>query len=157
MSHVGIDPDVLNARLRLPETAEHEGRLREQCKVGERIVVGGVEMLHPLQGAHIKLLAFQQLLENYPVWRKRLTLLQVCFPDKQRPEQSAQQSAENREVVRRIEEAFGPDTIRYFEARRWPRPPETCPRSPRIPDAVVPPPCCGAARRRSLPCAAARV
>lgn len=115
VSHVGIDPDVLNARLRLPETAEHEGRLREQCKVGERIVVGGVEMLHPLQGAHIKLLAFQQLLENYPVWRKRLTLLQVCFPDKQRPEQSAQQSAENREVVRRIEEAFGPDTIRYFE------------------------------------------
>jgi trehalose-6-phosphate synthase len=48
--------------------------------VGERIVVGGVEMLNPLQGALIKLLAYEKLLEAYAMWRPRLTMLQVGRP-----------------------------------------------------------------------------
>jgi trehalose-6-phosphate synthase len=74
---VGIDRDVLCHRLDLPEVQAHEARLRERCRVGERIVTGGVEMLNPLQGAQIKLLAYEKLLENYAMWRPRLTMLQV--------------------------------------------------------------------------------
>eukprot|EP00967_Tisochrysis_lutea_P096418 scaffold141165_cov30-Tisochrysis_lutea.AAC.5 len=67
------------------------------------------------QGAQIKLLAYEQLLANYAMWRPRLTMLQVCFPDRARPKLSAHVSAENRAIVARIARAFGEEAIHYIE------------------------------------------
>jgi len=74
-----------------------------------------VEMLNALHGTALKLLAYEMLLKDYPMWRSRLTMVQVCFPDRYRPESSSAESAEIRRVVARIREAFGEGTIHYFE------------------------------------------
>ncbi|KAL1519753.1 hypothetical protein AB1Y20_023261 [Prymnesium parvum] len=115
VSHVGIDHDVLQHRLRQVETQQHRDDLLAKCKIKGRTVIGGVEMLNPLQGTLLKLLAYEMLLKDYPMWRSRLTMVQVCFPDKCRPRSSEMESTEIRRVVSRIRSAFGEDSIYYFE------------------------------------------
>jgi len=115
VSHVGIDRDVICHRLRLPDTASFEARLRERCGAGARTIIGGVEMLTPLQGSNLKLQAYELLLKNYPVWRRSVTMVQVCFADAARFDESASQSMENRATVHRIRERFGAEAIHYLE------------------------------------------
>ena len=79
-------------RLSQPEVKVEEEKLRRHTE--GRTVIGGLEKLNNLQGVLIKLLAHEQLLQNYPMWRSRLTLLQVCIPDAERPAESEALSAE---------------------------------------------------------------
>ena len=115
MSHVGIDRDVIPHRLQLSDTAGFEARLRERCGAGARTILGGVEMLTPLQGSTLKLQAYELLLQNYPIWRRAVTMMQVCFADAARPDESAAHSAENRAIAHRIRERFGAGAIHYLE------------------------------------------
>ena len=76
VSHVGIDRDVIKYRLKHTDTCDKAAALRARLQLDGRIVIGGVEMLNVLQGPLLKLRAFEQLLQQYPTWRSRLTLLQ---------------------------------------------------------------------------------
>ena len=115
VSHVGIDRDVTLQRLKSPEVENKLQELRARCKVSGRKVIGGIEMLNPLQGAALKLLAYEQLLADYPMWRTRLCMVQVCFADAARPEQSATYAAEMRETAERIQRRFGSESLHYVE------------------------------------------
>ena len=78
VSHVGIDCDVIRHRLASSEMASsREAMLRSRPELKGRTLVGGVEHLNKQQGVALKLLAFEQLLTNYPLWRHKLSLLQV--------------------------------------------------------------------------------
>ena len=72
-------------------------------------------MLSRLHGTALKLLAYELLLRNYPTWRKRLTLVQVCFPYSHSPDESSEVSREIREVVARIKAEFGDAAVHYWE------------------------------------------
>ena len=63
----------------------------------------------------MKLLAYELLLRNDPTWRKRLTLVQVCFPYSHSPDESSEVSREIREVVARIKAEFGDAAVHYWE------------------------------------------
>ena len=115
VSHVGIDRDVMLHRLQQPELAAAIAKLRERCNTAGRKVIGGVEMLNPLQGAALKLDAYEALLSNYPMWRERVCLVQVCFADAARPDQSRKYSASMREAATRIRTRFGEGALYYFE------------------------------------------
>ena len=78
-------------------------------------MLGGCEMLSRLHGTALKLLAYELLLRNYPTWRKRLTLVQVCFPYNHSPDESSEESREIREVVARIKAEFGDAAVHYWE------------------------------------------
>ncbi len=94
VSHIGLERDVICHRLSQPEVKVEEEKLRKHTE--GRTVIGGLEKLNNLQGVLIKLLAHEQLLQNYPMWRSRLTLLQVCIPDAERPVESKALSEEVR-------------------------------------------------------------
>jgi trehalose-6-phosphate synthase len=40
---------------------------------GERIIIGGLDVCQKLSGVTLKLLAFERLLTEYPVWRGKVT------------------------------------------------------------------------------------
>ena len=111
VSHVGIDRDVWGHRLRQQAVAETTAEMRRRYAPVGRKVVGGLEMLNALQGADLKLLAYEELLSNYPMWRSRLTMLQVCFADRDRPAESAVYCATVRKIAARIASAFGEESI----------------------------------------------
>ena len=147
VSHVGIDRDVTLHRLRQSEVDDKLAALKQRCNPDNRKVIGGVEMLNPLQvrspshlpaftltfarlrspshtfarllnplqGASLKLLAYEELLRNYPMWRSRLVMVQVCLPDPSRKEHSQAMSKEMRETAARIHAAFGPEALHYLE------------------------------------------
>jgi len=115
VSHVGIDRDVMLHRLKQGELAAAVQAMRQRCDIAGRKVIGGIEMLNPLQGAALKLDAFEALLTDYPMWRSRLTMVQVCFADAARPEASQKYSAEMRETATRIRSKFGENSLYYFE------------------------------------------
>lgn len=77
VSHVGIDRDVTLHRLKQADVETKLTALRTRCNPENRKVIGGVEMLNPLQGASLKLLAYEELLKNYPMWRARLVMVQA--------------------------------------------------------------------------------
>jgi trehalose-6-phosphatase len=115
VSHVGIDRDVTLHRLRQADVESKLSVLKARCNPSNRKVIGGVEMLNPLQGASLKLLAYEELLKNYPMWRSRLVMVQVCMPDPARAETSHAMSTEMRATAARIHAAYGPESLHYLE------------------------------------------
>jgi len=115
VSHVGLDRDTMCYRLKMPEVLDEERAFRSRCELGDRTVIGGVEKLNALQGTALKLAAYELLLKNYPMWRSRLTLLQICLPERTNPDEATRQSAENRATVKRIQTSFGVESVHYME------------------------------------------
>jgi trehalose 6-phosphate synthase/phosphatase len=121
VSHVGIDRDVMLHRLRQSGVEQQVQAMRDAYGLappgtkGARKVIGGLEMLNVLQGAHLKLLAYEELLRSYPMWRARLCLVQVCMPDPARPDDSSRLSEEMRATAKRIHDAYGHETLHYLE------------------------------------------
>lgn len=75
VSHVGIEPEMLMARLAKPEVASVTAAYRERFK--GRIIMSAVDSLKHLRGIPLKLLAFDSLLEAHPTWRDRVVLYQL--------------------------------------------------------------------------------
>jgi len=115
VSHVGIERDVICHRLKQPEIGRKLAALKQKYVVSGRKVIGGLEMLNPLQGAALKLLAYEQLLTDYPMWRERLAMVQVCFADQARPSQSKAYAAETRGIADRIRKRFGEEACTFLE------------------------------------------
>mmetsp|Transcript_8362 Transcript_8362/g.19593 ORF Transcript_8362/g.19593 Transcript_8362/m.19593 type:complete len:660 (+) Transcript_8362:579-2558(+) len=119
VSHVGIEPSIIESRLVSPQVLPSAQKLAEVVGRNGRTVIGGVEWLVSMQGAAIKLMAFESLLEHYEKYRTTVTMLQVCVPlsnTSLRPEsQTRDVAAACREIAVRIRQRFGPDSLQYIE------------------------------------------
>lgn len=63
VSHVGIEPSIVEQRVTSDAVAAHSRALQSALKLDGRIVLGGVEWLSSMQGTALKLTAYENLLE----------------------------------------------------------------------------------------------
>jgi len=115
VSHVGVEPAIVHSRANCDEVRGFVERLRADLNIGDRLVIGGVEWLSSMQGAALKLMAFESLLENYEKWRGRVAMVQVTVPVQNRADHSEEVAAECRVIARRIHARFGRDCLHYLE------------------------------------------
>ncbi|KAG5184819.1 trehalose 6-phosphate phosphatase [Tribonema minus] len=117
MSHVGIEPEQLDEGLARPETAKASLAAELRAKHGDRIIIGGLDVCQKLSGVSLKLLAFERLLTEYPVWRNKVVLVQRCLLPETRVDDEEQTAAEVAELTQRIQAAFGANVLDYSEAK----------------------------------------
>lgn len=75
---VGLDLDRVRDALAMPETQSRMNEIREQ-NPGLRIILS-VERLDYTKGTLEKLVAYEKLLDQYPHWLGKVTLVVVCVP-----------------------------------------------------------------------------
>lgn len=80
-----------------------------------RIVIGGLDVAQRLSGVALKLLAFERLLSDYPIYKQKLVMIQKCLIPGSRKADEASTLAEIRALVKRIAYKFGPNVIAYEE------------------------------------------
>ena len=115
MSHVGIEPPLINAGLADPRSAAARDAIA--AAHGGRRVVAGYDPCERLQGVALKLLAFEKFLADFPLWQGRVVLVQRSVRSGARPGDEEHTSQEVRALVRRINEEF-PGAVDYEEAPR---------------------------------------
>jgi len=113
MSNVSIEPNMVDAALKIPTVDEECHRLRETHR--GRSIVCGVEIGQRLSGSSLKLLAYERLLQDYPSWQPNVVMvLRILLPgSRKRDEQIT--IRELRQIVQRIQEKFGHKVIDYKE------------------------------------------
>lgn len=93
---------------------EYKAELLELQKLTKkRIVIASVDKLSPLSGIKNKLIAFKELLEQYPKFREKLVLIQYCTPGGSWEFVTAS-SNENKKLVKGINSRF-PGSVVYEE------------------------------------------
>jgi trehalose-6-phosphate synthase len=86
-----------------------------RSKYEPRIIISGVDIAQRLSGVSLKLLAYEKLLSDYPIWQERVVLVQKCLIPNSRRSDEINTIRELRYLVRRIKEKFGPKVIDYEE------------------------------------------
>mmetsp|Transcript_44982 Transcript_44982/g.140907 ORF Transcript_44982/g.140907 Transcript_44982/m.140907 type:complete len:1068 (-) Transcript_44982:2259-5462(-) len=105
MSHVGIEPGMLDRALAKPATQQHYADW--QSKYPGRTIISGYDPCERLQGVALKLLAFEKLMDDYPLWSDKVVLVQRCVKSGSRPGDEEYTSNELRELVARINGKHG--------------------------------------------------
>lgn len=113
MHNVSIEPKMVDAALALPSVPNSAAYLRQ--KHAGRILIAGVDVAQRLSGICLKLLAFERLLTDYPVWQEQVVLVQKCLIPGSRHADEANTIREVRYLVRRITEKFSSLVINYEE------------------------------------------
>eukprot|EP00638_Chattonella_subsalsa_P000169 CAMPEP_0117747192 /NCGR_PEP_ID=MMETSP0947-20121206/8366_1 /TAXON_ID=44440 /ORGANISM="Chattonella subsalsa, Strain CCMP2191" /LENGTH=1015 /DNA_ID=CAMNT_0005564601 /DNA_START=124 /DNA_END=3171 /DNA_ORIENTATION=+ len=116
MSHVGIEPQQLNRALESPEYQEAKETMMVQQS--DRTAIIGLDVLQRLSGVTLKLMAYEKLLKEYPIWRNRVVLIQWALIPGNRPADEDTSSRMAKELVQRIQEQFGEESIEYHELRQ---------------------------------------
>ncbi len=94
---------------------EYRNELIKFVDIGKnRVVIASVDKLSPLSGIKNKLMAYKDLLEQYPTYRKRILMVQYCTPGSKWAFEE-ETSKENRELVKEINVRF-PGSVKYEEA-----------------------------------------
>ncbi len=104
---------VSTAALTLPTVLERATVLRSHHST--RKIIAGIDVAQRLSGIALKLLAFERLLKDYPVWQQNVVLIQKCLIPRSRHEDEARTLQEVRYLVKRIKDKFGPHVIEYEE------------------------------------------
>ncbi|RYG50448.1 hypothetical protein EON66_11840, partial [archaeon] len=110
ISHVGVEAQALD-RWMASEQAAHVARLFAERYKG-KIIIAGIDTCQRLSGVALKLLAFERLLEENPVYRHKVVLVQRCEMRQTLCADMKRTSAELRERVARIRNTYG-DVIDY--------------------------------------------
>eukprot|EP00560_Eucampia_antarctica_P002699 CAMPEP_0197834170 /NCGR_PEP_ID=MMETSP1437-20131217/21407_1 /TAXON_ID=49252 ORGANISM="Eucampia antarctica, Strain CCMP1452" /NCGR_SAMPLE_ID=MMETSP1437 /ASSEMBLY_ACC=CAM_ASM_001096 /LENGTH=1278 /DNA_ID=CAMNT_0043438661 /DNA_START=251 /DNA_END=4087 /DNA_ORIENTATION=- len=113
MHNVSIEPKMVDAALALPSVPNSAAYLRQ--KHAGRIVISGVDVAQRLSGICLKLLAYERLLTDYPIWLQKVVLVQKCLIPGSRHADEANTIREVRYLVRRITEKFSSSVINYEE------------------------------------------
>jgi len=113
MHNVSIEPFSLNAALANPLVEEYSAKLREQHS--SRHIIAGIDIAQRLSGVSLKLLAFERLLADYPVWQEKVVVVQKCLVSGSRHSDESTTIMEVRQLVKRIQSRFGPNVIDYEE------------------------------------------
>lgn len=113
MHNVSVEPFQLDAALSLPSIAQYTAKLRQDHS--SRKIIAGIDIAQRLSGISLKLLAFERLLTDYPVWQKKVVMVQKCLLPGSRRYDEANTIREVRQLVNRIKKTFGPHVIDYEE------------------------------------------
>lgn len=82
---------------------------------GNRSIICGIDIAQRLSGTHLKLLAYERLLQDYPSWKPKVVMVQrVLVPGSRRKDEQVTLQ-ELRTIVQRIQDKYGPDVIDYVE------------------------------------------
>jgi len=113
VSNVSIETDIIEALLAFPSVQEEAEALRKKHE--GRSIIAGIAVAQRLSGVGLKLLAFERLLTDYPVWQSKVVMLQRCLIAGTRRVDEAETLREVRALVQRIRFKFGPQVINYEE------------------------------------------
>lgn len=113
MSNVSIEPKMVDAALKLPVVEMECQRLRETH--GDRQIICGVENGQRLSGSSLKLLAYERLLQDYPVWQSKVVMVLRILLSGSRKRDEQITVRELRQIVQRIQDKFGTAVIDYKE------------------------------------------
>lgn len=113
MNNVSIEPRMVDAALMLPSVQAGKDAIRGKHK--GRTIVGALDIGQRLSGISLRLLAFERLLQDYPLWQSRVVLLQRVLLPGSRQKDEEVTTREVRVLVKRIQEKFGHDVIDYQE------------------------------------------
>ena len=109
---ISIDPEPWS-RLPKGRTVEAEARqTRERLGLGDARLIFGVDRLDYTKGIPERIRAFERMLEQYPEWRQRVTMLQVGAPSREHLQRYQSISEDVDLAVRAINERFGTETWR---------------------------------------------
>jgi trehalose 6-phosphate synthase/phosphatase len=113
MSNVSVEPRMVDAAIMLPSVRDGKNALRKKHE--GRIILGGLDIGQRLSGTALKLLAYERLLQDYPVWQSRVVMVQRILVPGSRKADEMSTTRELRVVVKRIVDKFGPAVIDYEE------------------------------------------
>ncbi|GJT04237.1 probable alpha,alpha-trehalose-phosphate synthase [UDP-forming] 10 [Tanacetum coccineum] len=102
---VGIHMGRLESVLNLPITLRKVKEIAERFK-GKKIIVG-VDDMDIFKGLSLKLLAFEYLLEMYPLLQGKLVLIQIVNPARSNGKDVQEAKRETYLILNRINEAYG--------------------------------------------------
>jgi len=83
----------------------------------KKLLIGSLDVAQKLSGVPLKLVTFETLLADYPVWKHHVTLMQVVTIPGSRPADEALTLREIRTIVGRIRAKYGSGVIVYEEVQ----------------------------------------
>jgi len=113
ISNVSIESDVVDSAISLPTVSNGSSVIKKK-HVGRRIIAG-VDIAQGLSGVSLKLLAYERLLSDYPVWQNKVVLVQRFLIPGSRKSDEADTLKHVRYLVQRIQQNFGLNAIDYEE------------------------------------------
>jgi trehalose 6-phosphate synthase/phosphatase len=114
ISNVSIEAAKVDRALKLP-SIDMDMRMLTQGRHPHRRVICGMDVAQRLSGVSSKLLAYERLLTDYPMWQNKVVLMQVVNIPSNRLVDELITVRELRFLVRRIQDTFGPHVIDYQE------------------------------------------
>ncbi|KZV45016.1 putative alpha,alpha-trehalose-phosphate synthase [Dorcoceras hygrometricum] len=102
---VGIHMGRLESVLNLPSTCNKVKEIREQFK--DKKLILGVDDMDIFKGISLKLLAFEQLLQQHREFQGKLVLIQIVNPARSSGKDVQEAKKETYSTVKRINEVFG--------------------------------------------------
>ncbi|CAI0409282.1 unnamed protein product [Linum tenue] len=102
---IGIDSERFISALKLPQVQEHIKELTERFR-GRKVMLG-VDRLDMIKGIPQKILAFEKFLEENPLWRDKVVLLQIAVPTRTDVPEYQKLTSQVHEIVGRINGRFG--------------------------------------------------
>jgi len=108
-----------NSRAASPHTTMLQQTFNRRRSNGPRrkLLIGSVDVAQKLSGVPLKLVTFETLLHDYPVWKHNVTLIQVVTIPGSRPADESLTLREIRTIVRRLRATYGNGVIVYEEVR----------------------------------------
>lgn len=113
VSNVSVETDIIDALLVFPSVEDESAMLKRKHE--GRSIIAAIDIAQRLSGVSLKLLAFERLLTDYPVWQSKIVLLQRCLIPATRRVDEADTLREVRLLVQRIQARFGHNVIDYEE------------------------------------------
>ncbi|KAK6124157.1 hypothetical protein DH2020_042066 [Rehmannia glutinosa] len=102
---IGIDSERFVRALELPQVKDHIKELKERF-AGRKVMLG-VDRLDMIKGIPQKILAFEKFLEENPIWRDKVVLVQIAVPTRTDVPEYQKLSSQVHEIVGRINGRFG--------------------------------------------------
>ncbi|CAN1335405.1 Alpha,alpha-trehalose-phosphate synthase [UDP-forming] 1 [Linum perenne] len=102
---IGIDSERFISAIKLPQVQEHIKELTERFR-GRKVMLG-VDRLDMIKGIPQKILAFEKFLEENPLWRDKVVLLQIAVPTRTDVPEYQKLTSQVHEIVGRINGRFG--------------------------------------------------
>lgn len=120
ISHVGVEASTLERWMASIEAATTASTLAK--KYGGKVIIAGFDSCQRLSGVALKLLAFEKLLTDNPVYRKKVVLVQRCELRGALKQDIARTSRELKQRVQEINKTFAADSggpVVDYEEREW--------------------------------------
>ena len=102
-----IDPEIYQRWAKSPEVIQLRRHLRKS--IGDRRIVLAVDRLDPVKGSLQRLQSLEEFLEQYPDWRKSVSMVQITAPSRAHIKKYRDLKQEIDRLVERINSRFSKD------------------------------------------------